>query len=148
MLVQHAFQGHPESPRLWAKMIDNIIRSEVNLQPITHEPCLYSRYVDGYKVLFLRQVDDFAFFKRRKGKIVIRKKVAELGVAYLNGQDGSYFLFICYPLRYHPSWSKDGFFCRNVQTLTVMGKRPNIKIPKSNYFEHPFFVAVKDQCCK
>ena len=41
-------------------MIDQIIRNEVNLQPTTHEPCLYSGYVDGHKVLFLRQVDDFA----------------------------------------------------------------------------------------
>ena len=60
MTVQHALQGHPESPRLWAIMIDQIIRTEVNLIPTTHEPCLYSGYVDGHKVLFLRQVDYFA----------------------------------------------------------------------------------------
>ena len=60
MTVQHALQGHPESPRLWAIMIDQIIRTEVNLIPTTHEPCLYSGYVDGHKVLFLRQVDHFA----------------------------------------------------------------------------------------
>ena len=58
--VKHALQGHPESPRLWATMIDTIIREKANLQPCTHEPCLYSGYVDGKKVLFLRQVDDFA----------------------------------------------------------------------------------------
>ena len=58
--VQHALQGHPESPRLWAELIDKIIREKVNLQPCTHEPCLYSGFVDGKKVLFLRQVDDFA----------------------------------------------------------------------------------------
>ena len=58
--VRHALQGHPESPRLWATMIDDILRTKVNLQPCTHEPCLYSGFIDGEKVLFLRQVDDFA----------------------------------------------------------------------------------------
>ena len=58
--VQHALQGHPESPRLWATMIDTIIREKANLHPCTHEPCLFSGFVDGEKVLFLRQVDDFA----------------------------------------------------------------------------------------
>ena len=58
--VNHALQGHPESPRLWAELIDSIIRTKVNLQPCKHEPCLYSGEVDGKKVLFLRQVDDFA----------------------------------------------------------------------------------------
>ena len=60
--VQGALQGHPESPRLWAQLIDKIIL-KLNLKPCTHEPCLY--YTDNYnntgkKVLFLRQVDDFA----------------------------------------------------------------------------------------
>ena len=60
--VQGALQGHPESPRLWAQLIDKIIL-KLNLKPCTHEPCLY--YTDNYnntgkKVIFLRQVDDFA----------------------------------------------------------------------------------------
>jgi len=62
MRVKKALQGHPESPRLWAKLIDEIIRN-LNLKPCTHEPNLY--YTNNYKgtgkeVLFLRQVDDFA----------------------------------------------------------------------------------------
>jgi hypothetical protein len=32
----------------------------LNLQATTHEPCLYSGTYDGNKILFLRQVDDFA----------------------------------------------------------------------------------------
>ena len=53
--VKKALQGHPESPRLWATLIDKIIRN-LNLQPCTHEPNLY--YTDNYnnsgkKVLFL-----------------------------------------------------------------------------------------------
>lgn len=60
--VKGALQGHPESPRLWAKLIDSIIR-QLNLKPCKHEPCLY--YTNNYNgtgktVLFLRQVDDFA----------------------------------------------------------------------------------------
>jgi deoxyuridine 5'-triphosphate nucleotidohydrolase len=60
--VQGALQGHPESARLWAKLIDRVIR-ELNLQPCTHEPCLYftkDYNGTGKTVLFLRQVDDFA----------------------------------------------------------------------------------------
>ena len=60
--VNGALQGHPESARLWSKLIDNVIR-ELGLQPCTHEPCLY--FTDDYqntgkRIMFLRQVDDFA----------------------------------------------------------------------------------------
>ena len=60
--VNGALQGHPESARLWSKLIDRVIR-QLGLKSCTHEPCLY--YTDNYKntgkkVLFLRQVDDFA----------------------------------------------------------------------------------------
>jgi hypothetical protein len=51
-------QGHPESPRLWEKHADAILRG-LGLTPTTHEPCLYSGTVAGQRVLFKRQVDDF-----------------------------------------------------------------------------------------
>ena len=57
--VNKAIQGHPESPRLWEKHIDHILR-EMGLTPARHEPCLYSGTVEGQQVFFLRQVDDFA----------------------------------------------------------------------------------------
>ena len=60
--VNGALQGHPESPRLWSKLIDGIIQ-ELNLKPCHHEPCLYytnNTFGSSKKVLFLRQVDDFA----------------------------------------------------------------------------------------
>jgi len=57
--VHNAIQGHPESPRLWEKHIDKILR-DLGLKPATHEPCFYSGTFDGKRVLFLRQVDDFA----------------------------------------------------------------------------------------
>ena len=60
--VHGTLQGHPESARLWEKLIDKVIQ-ELGLTPCTHEPCLY--YCNDYKntnkkILFLRQVDDFA----------------------------------------------------------------------------------------
>ena len=58
--VRHALQGHPESPRLWAKHIDTIIQKYIGLKPTTHEPCLYHGEYKGFEILFLRQVDDFA----------------------------------------------------------------------------------------
>jgi hypothetical protein len=52
-------QGHPESPRLWEKHADAILQ-ELGLTPTTHEPCLYSGIIAGKRVIFKRQVDDFA----------------------------------------------------------------------------------------
>jgi len=57
--VQSAMQGHPESPRLWEKHADRILR-KIGLQPAHHEPCLYSGIINGKRVVFKRQVDDFA----------------------------------------------------------------------------------------
>ena len=57
--VNRAIQGHPESPRLWEKHIDRILR-DMGLTPARHEPCLYSGTVNGERVFFLRQVDDFS----------------------------------------------------------------------------------------
>jgi len=57
--VLSAMQGHPESPRLWEKHADTILR-ELGLTPTVHEPCLYTGIIQGQRVLFLRQVDDFA----------------------------------------------------------------------------------------
>lgn len=81
MKVKHALQGHPESPRLWAKMIDEIIRTHVGLQPTSHEPRLYEGEVEGEKVLFLRQVDDFAVACKN---VSISKKVIDLISAHLS----------------------------------------------------------------
>ena len=52
-------QGHPEAGRLWEKHNDAILR-ECGLKPTTHEPCLYLGVIDGKRVLFKRQVDNFA----------------------------------------------------------------------------------------
>ena len=61
--VLRAMQGHPESPRLWEKHIDKILK-DVGLTPTVHEPCLYSGTIEGERVLFCRMVDDFAISTR------------------------------------------------------------------------------------
>ncbi len=57
--VLSTMQGHPESPRLWEKHADTILQ-ELGLTPTVHEPCLYPGNVAGKRVIFKRQVDDFA----------------------------------------------------------------------------------------
>ena len=57
--ILSAMQGHLESPRLWGKHADTILR-ECGLVPTIHEPCLYSGFVDGKRVIFKCQVDNFA----------------------------------------------------------------------------------------
>jgi len=56
--ILSAMQGHPESPRLWEKHAGAILR-ECGLTPTVHEPCLYSGMINGHRVIFKRQVDDF-----------------------------------------------------------------------------------------
>jgi hypothetical protein len=64
--VQAAMQGHPESPRLSEKHIDKILRRKLSFKPTIHEPCLYSGVFAGYRILFKRQVDDFAVAAKTK----------------------------------------------------------------------------------
>jgi hypothetical protein len=52
-------QGHPESPCLWEKHANAILR-ELGLTPTVHKPCLYSGIIAGQGVIFKRQVDYFA----------------------------------------------------------------------------------------
>jgi hypothetical protein len=47
--VLKAMQGHPESPRLWEKHADKILR-ELGLVPTVHEPCLYSGVFHGKRI--------------------------------------------------------------------------------------------------
>ena len=58
--VKKALQGHPESPRSWATLINTILTKKLKFRPTSHEPCLYHGTFKGKEVLFLRQVDDFA----------------------------------------------------------------------------------------
>ncbi len=51
-------QGHPELPRLWERLIDRLLW-DMGFTPTIHEPCLNSGLIDGQRVLFMWQVDDF-----------------------------------------------------------------------------------------
>jgi hypothetical protein len=51
ILILSAMQGHPESPRLWEKHADGILR-ELGLTPTVHEPYLYSSIIAGQRVIF------------------------------------------------------------------------------------------------
>ncbi len=63
--VLSAMQGHPESPHLWEKHANTILR-EVGLIPTIHKPCLYSGIIDGKRIIFKHQVDDFAIAAQDK----------------------------------------------------------------------------------
>ncbi len=54
-----AMQGHLESPHLWEKHADTILR-ELGLTPTVHEPCLYLGIINSQRVISKHQVDDFA----------------------------------------------------------------------------------------
>ncbi len=56
--VLSAMQGHPESPRLWEKHANAILR-KLGLSPTVHKLCLYSGIINSKRIVFMRQVDDF-----------------------------------------------------------------------------------------
>jgi hypothetical protein len=57
--ILSAMQGHPESPRLWEKHADAILR-DIGLTLRVHEPCLYTGTINHNWVIFMHQIDDFA----------------------------------------------------------------------------------------
>ena len=52
-------QCHPEAPRLWEKHTYAII-CEIEMNPTVHELCLYSGKFLGERIIFKRQVNNFA----------------------------------------------------------------------------------------
>jgi hypothetical protein len=52
-------QGPSKSSCLWEKHADKILH-KIGLSPTVHKPCLYSGTINGNRILFMRQVDDFA----------------------------------------------------------------------------------------
>lgn len=74
--VQHAIQGHPESPRLWEQHINKIL-IDMGFKSTTHERCIYRARYEDDEVLFLRQVDDFAVACRNPE--IAKKIIAIIG---------------------------------------------------------------------
>jgi ribosomal protein L30/L7E len=58
--LHKAMQGHPESGRLWAEMVNTVLQDELGFKATTHEPCLYKGSINGKEVLVARMVDDYA----------------------------------------------------------------------------------------
>ena len=79
--VNHALQGHPESPRLWEKHIDGILK-KLHFKPTTHDPCLYHANINNKRILFLRQVDDFSIAAKdpQDAHAIIAQINAELSI--------------------------------------------------------------------
>jgi hypothetical protein len=94
--VQNTMQGHPESPRLWEKLIDKILK-QIDFRLTKHEPCPCYGNINGSCTLFLRQVDDFAISTctedeanaiRHKMNQHLRLPIHNLGIiARFNGMD-------------------------------------------------------------
>ena len=70
--VNHALQGHPESPRLWAKKIHSIL-TVLGYKNTTHETCLHIKTVDG-KPYFSSDRSMISYFQQKLSK----KKITNL----------------------------------------------------------------------
>ena len=57
--VLHSLQGHPESGKMWMKLIDRILIKDLGFKTTTKDRCIYIKKIDGRVILLLRQVDDF-----------------------------------------------------------------------------------------
>ena len=74
--IQHAIQGHLESPWLWKKHINTILRN-IGFKSTTHERYIYQTKVKNQQVLFLWQVDDFAVAS--KDPAIAKDIIARIG---------------------------------------------------------------------
>ena len=59
LLVLHSLQGHPESRKIWMKLIDQILIKDLGFKTIIKDCCIYIKNTGGHSILLLRQVDDF-----------------------------------------------------------------------------------------
>ena len=64
--VHYTLQGHPESGKMWMKMINQIIIDELGFQTTKHDRCIYMRVRDGETQLMLRQVYDFYWLQSQR----------------------------------------------------------------------------------
>ena len=75
LLVQHAIQSHPQSPRLWENHINTILQ-EIGSQSTTHEGCIYQTKVKNQQALFLRQVNNFTVTS--KNPTIAKELIAQI----------------------------------------------------------------------
>ena len=76
--IHHALQGHPESGKIWMKMIDNILINQLGFRITTHDRFIYIRERDGQVQLLLRQIDILC--TRMTSKKVARDLFNDIGV--------------------------------------------------------------------
>ncbi len=100
-----AMQGHPESPQLWKKHADALLR-ECGLVATIHKPCLYLGSIHGERVILKRQVDDFAIAapKEQMANILLEMIDAKLMIpikcqGYIDMYNGIDFLQIRYYIK-------------------------------------------------
>lgn len=80
MPVQHSLQGHPESGKMWMRLIDKVLINGLEFTSTVHDRCIYRKIINGKLVLLLRQVDDFTIACKdeniaRKLTEIIGKKI-------------------------------------------------------------------------
>ena len=66
LILRNLFIILKKASRAWATLIDSILKTKLQFKATTHEPCLYSGNFQGERLLFLRQVDDFAVAANNK----------------------------------------------------------------------------------
>jgi len=59
MLVKHALQGHPESPRLYETFMNEILARR-GFRSSKHAPCIYIGKWEDKPLIMIRQCDDYA----------------------------------------------------------------------------------------
>ena len=57
--VLHSLQGHPESGKMWMKLIDWILIKDLRFATTTKDRWIYIKKIEVRTILLLRQVDDF-----------------------------------------------------------------------------------------
>jgi hypothetical protein len=103
--ILSAMQGHPKYPRLWEKQADEIL-CKIGLTPTVHKPCLYSGTINGNRILFMHQVDNFAIAppEEQTSNILMdliddKFKIPIKRQGYLNTNNGMDVLQTCHDIK-------------------------------------------------
>ena len=49
--VQHSLQGHPESGKMWMRLIDKVLIKELGFASTVHDRCIYRKVINGKLVI-------------------------------------------------------------------------------------------------
>ena len=59
--VLNSLQGHPESGKMWMKLIDRILIKDLGFKTTIKDRCIYIKKIEGRTLLLLCQVNDFCY---------------------------------------------------------------------------------------